>query len=281
MPTYPSTITIGIDPFIDLGPVTLAWHGLTIAIGIAAGGLLAGREARLRGLDPEPLYTAGMILVAGALVGGRIFYLAENGLLGDPGAWVSSRGFTFYGGFIAAALGIAAYIRGQRLPLTYLDLIAVALPLGYAIGRIGDVINGEHYGPPTDFFLGVRNTHPDADVPSPDVAYHNGGLYEVIIGAAVFAIAWPLRHRLRRPLAMVWLVLALLSVARFAEFFVRSDSDTVALGLETAQWTSLALLAIAGVGAWLTVRRGDGPPQGDAETRRRPSASAPTATRRR
>jgi phosphatidylglycerol:prolipoprotein diacylglycerol transferase len=258
MGTGTATITIGIDPFIDLGPVTLAWHGLTIAIGIAAGGLLAGRLARRRGLDTDPLYTAGMILVAGALVGGRVFFLAENGQLGDPGAWLSSRGFTFYGGFIAAALGIAAYVRWKRLPLTYLDLIAVALPLGYAIGRIGDVINGEHYGPPTDFFLGVRNTHPDADVPSPDVAYHNGGLYEVIIGAAVFAIVWPLRHRLRRPLSMVWLVLALLAAGRFVEFFVRSDSDTIALGLETAQWTSLALLAVAAAGAWLTARRARG-----------------------
>lgn len=60
-----------------------------------------------------------------------------------------------------------------------------------------------------------RNTHPDADVPSPDVAYHSGGLYEVLIGLVVFAIAWPLRHRLRRPTAMVWLVKALLAAGRF------------------------------------------------------------------
>jgi phosphatidylglycerol---prolipoprotein diacylglyceryl transferase len=254
----PGTITIGIDPFIHVGPVTLAWHGLTIGIGIVIGGVVASREARRGGLETEPLYTAGAILAAGALVGGRLFYLAEHGQLGDPAAWLSSRGFTFYGGFIAAALGIAPYVWRRRLPLTYLDLIAAALPLGYAIGRIGDVINGEHYGPPTDFFLGVRNTHPDADVPSPDIAYHNGGLYEVLIGATVFTIAWPLRRRLRRPLAMVWLVLALLSVARFVEFFVRSDSETGALGLETAQWTSLALLAVAAVGAWLSARRRTG-----------------------
>jgi hypothetical protein len=43
--------------------------------------------------------------------------------------------------------------------------------------------------------LGVRNTHPDADVPSPDVAYHSGGLHEVLLGLIVFAIVWPLRDR--------------------------------------------------------------------------------------
>jgi phosphatidylglycerol---prolipoprotein diacylglyceryl transferase len=89
----------------------------------------------------------------------------------------------------------------------YLDTVAFGLPLGIAIGRIGDVINGEHYGPATTFFLGVRNTHPDADVPSPKVAYHSGGLYEVMIGTAVFLILVALRRRVTRPTAMTWLVI--------------------------------------------------------------------------
>jgi phosphatidylglycerol:prolipoprotein diacylglycerol transferase len=250
-----STITIGIDPTIEIGPVTLAWHGLTIAIGIMIGGVVAGDEARRRGLDTDPLYTIGMILVAASLIGSRLYYLAERGQLFDLGEWLGTRGFTFYGGLIAAALGIGAYVWRARLSVEYLDTVALGLPLGIAIGRIGDVINGEHYGPATDFFLGVRNTHPDADVPSPDVAYHSGGLYEVLISAGVFAIVFTLRGRLRRPTAMTWLVIALLAAGRFVEFFVRSDSETLALGLETAQWTSLGLLAVAAVGAWLTLRR--------------------------
>lgn len=182
-----AVLTVGIDPTIELGPVTLAWHGITIALGILVGGLAAGREVRRRGLPTEPLYTIGMILVAGALVGGRAFYLAEHGQLLDPGEWLGTRGFTFYGGLIAAAVGIGAYLWRGQLSIEYLDAVSFGLPLGIALGRVGDVINGEHYGPQTDFFLGVRNTHPDADVPSPDVAYHSGGLYEVLIGALTFA----------------------------------------------------------------------------------------------
>ena len=250
-----ATITVGIDPTIELGPLTLAWHGLTIAIGIVAGGLVAGREARRRGLDPEPLQTVGFILVVAALVGARLFYLAEHGQLLEPSEWLGTRGFTFYGGFIAAALAIVAYIWRRGLSLSYLDVIAVALPLGLAIGRIGDVINGEHYGAATDFFLGVKNTHPEADVPSNDVAYHSGGLYEVIIGAVVFAVVWPLRKRLTRPTSMMWIVIGLLAAGRFVEFYVRSDSETVALGLETAQWTSLVLILVAAAGAWFTLAR--------------------------
>ena len=250
MPT--AVIKIGIEPTIELGPLTVAWHGLTIAIGILIGGLVAAREARRRGLDPEPIQTIGIIVVVAALVGGRLFYLMEHGKLLEPDAWLSTRGFTFYGGFIAAVLGIVAYLWRRGLSVSYLDAIAVGLPLGIAVGRIGDVINGEHYGPATDFFLGVQNTHPEADVPSPDVAYHSGGLYEVLIGAVVFAIVWPLRARLRRPTALMWTVIGLLAAGRFAEFFVRSDSETIALGLETAQWTSLLLMIIAAAGAWRT-----------------------------
>jgi prolipoprotein diacylglyceryltransferase len=105
----------------------------------------------------------------------------------------------------------------------------------------------------------VRNSHPDADVPSNELAYHSGGLYKALIGLIAFAIALALHRRLRaRPTAMVWLVMALLAIGRFVEFFVRSDSATTALGLETAQWTSIGLLVIAAAGVWATRRR---PPQ--------------------
>jgi phosphatidylglycerol---prolipoprotein diacylglyceryl transferase len=269
-----SVITIGIDPTIEVGPVTIAWHGLTIAIGIVIGGIAVAYDARRRGLEPDRVYAIGIILVIGALVGGRAFYLLEHGELGDPGAWLGTTGFTFYGGFIAAALGIAYYIRRRQLSASYLDAIAAGLPLGLAIGRIGDVINGEHYGAASDFFLAVRNSHPDALTPNPALAYHSGGLYEVLIGATVFAAVWPLRKRLEpRPLTLMWLTLALLALGRFFEFFLRSDSGDLALGLETAQWTSLLLLTIAAAGAWLTLR-------GRATPRREPSPSAAAQRRR-
>lgn len=83
-----------------------------------------------------------------------------------------------------------------------------------------------------------------------------GGLYEVLLALAIFAILWSVRNRLRRPGELAWLVLALFAGGRFVEFFVRSDSPQLALGLNNAQWTSLALLvAIAGGWAMTTRRR--------------------------
>jgi phosphatidylglycerol---prolipoprotein diacylglyceryl transferase len=245
-----AVITIGIDPEIHLGPVTLAWHGLTIAIGVVSGGIAAARYARERGLEVERLYPIALLLVLGAIVGGRLLYLAEHG-----GRLLGTTGFTFDGGVILAALLIAAYVWRERLSARYLDAVAVGLPLGVAVGRIGDVINGEHFGPQSDFLLAVRNSHPDALTPNPDLAYHNGGLYEVLLAALIFAIVWPLRNRIQRTGMLVWLVLGLFAFGRFFEFFVRSDSPELALGLDNGQWTSVLLLVASAIGAWLTARR--------------------------
>lgn len=244
-----AVIRIGIDPFIQLGPLTLAWHGLTIVIGIILGGILAGRVVRALGMPTDPLWTIAAILAVAAAIGGKVFFLAEHGALAQPGRWFSGNGFTFDGGFIAAAIGIAVYVWRGGLSLSYLDAVAVALPFGVAVGRVGDVINGEHHGPASTFLLAVRNTHPDAAVPSNAVAYHSGGLYEVLLASAIFAVVWPSRQRLiAQPLRAVFTVLAMFSVGRFAMFFVRSDSPDAALGLSSTQWASLALLVIALVG---------------------------------
>lgn len=242
-------ITIGIDPNIRLGPVTLAWHGVTIAIGVAMGALLAGRLARARDLDDDPLYTMVALLVLGGIVGARLFYLLEHG-----GPLLGTRGFTFDGGMILAAALIAGYAWRAGLDGRYLDVVAVGLPFGVAIGRIGDVINGEHYGPQSTFFLAVRNSHPAALTPDPHLAYQNGGLYEVLLGIGVFVVMWSVRNRAPRPGDLAWLVLALFAVGRFFVFFARSDSPTLALGLSNAQWTSIALLGVV-AGGWSLSRR--------------------------
>jgi phosphatidylglycerol---prolipoprotein diacylglyceryl transferase len=245
-----AVITIGIDPEIHLGPITIAWHGLTIAIGIIIGGLAAARFARELDLDIDPLYVIGALLALGGFVGGRLFYLAEHG-----GPLFGTTGFTFDGGVVLAAVMIAVYVWRAGLSGRYLDAVAAGLPLGVAVGRIGDVINGEHYGPRSDFFLAVRNSNPDALTPNPHFAYQNGGLYEVILAALIFAIVWPLRHRIRRTGSLVWLVLGLFAFGRFFEFFLRSDSPDLALGLDNAQWSSVVILLVVLAGWWVTARR--------------------------
>jgi phosphatidylglycerol:prolipoprotein diacylglycerol transferase len=218
-----------------------------IAVGVAVGAWLATRYARERELNRERLYRAAPILVLAGIAGAKLFWLLENdaAALFRPGDWFGARGFSIYGAILVGVGALALYMRRERLSLRYLDAMAAGFPLGLAVGRLGDVINGEHYGPPSELPWAFRHTHPDADVPSALVGYHSGGFYEVVLGLAMLALVWPLRRRFRRPAALFWTVIALYGVGRFVMFFWRSDSDTLALSMSTAQWTSLALVVVA------------------------------------
>ena len=91
--------------------------------------------------------------------------------------------------------------------------------------------------------------------PNPEFAYHSGGLYEVMLGLVIFAVVWPLRHRFRVAGQLAALVLGLVATGRFVEFFFRSDSPELAIGLNNTQWISLAMLAFAVAGWHLAGRR--------------------------
>jgi len=249
-----AVITINIDPTIDLGPLALSWHGLGIAVGLVVGGALALKVARERKLDADQVFNLILVIALSGIVGARIFYLVENdaGALLAPGDWLRTNGYSFYGGIIFGVPAVGLYLRLRGLGLTYLDALAAGFPLGSAVGRIGDVINGEHYGPVSDLPWAVRNAHPEADVPSNAVAYHSGGLYEVALGLVLFALIWPMRDRFRRPGALLWCVIAAYAAGRFLMFFVRDDSTDLILGLSVTQWTSLGLFAVSMVGLWLS-----------------------------
>jgi phosphatidylglycerol:prolipoprotein diacylglycerol transferase len=248
-------ITIGIDPYIELGPISVAWHGLMTAVGLVLGGWISLRWARRHQLDHDRVLTLVLLMAVAGIAGARLFYLVVNepeSLL-SPGEWLGSQGFAFYGGMIFGTLAVAIYLWRNGLGLRYLDALAFGFPLGLAVGRIGDLINGEHYGSVSDAPWAVRNSHPDADVPSNVLAYHSGGLYEITLGLLVFAAIWPLRDRLRPPGALFAAVVALYAAGRFVMFFYRDDSPGAALGLVEAQWTSLGLLAV--VAAAILLRR--------------------------
>lgn len=245
---------LDIDPTLEIGPLTLAWHGLTIALGILIGGVAARRFARELGLDPDVLSSLTIVLLLAGLLGARLFFLAETDppALVRPAAWFATTGFAFNGALIAAALALVAYLWKRRLDLRYLDVVALGFPLGMAVGRIGDVIYGEHFGPPTGLPWGVRLVHPEAAVPSPEVAYHSGGLYELVLAGMLFAVLWPLRKRFLRPAMLTFTVVGAYAAGRFLMFFYRSDSPEFALGLSSSHWASAALALLAMLGAAAT-----------------------------
>lgn len=255
-----AAITISLPPEFEVLGLTLTWHGLMVSVGIGLAVWIAWMLADRRGLDRDKAVELGLVTALGGMVGARLFFL----LLNDPGAllrpadWAGTNGFAIYGAVLGggAALILSVHIRG--LSWRYLDVLALSFPLGLAVGRIGDLIDGEHYGPPTDAPWGVVHTNPDASVPSNDIAYHDGGLYEIALGLAIFAIVWPLRNRFERPTVIFWLTIGLYGAGRFAMFFYRDDSNATSIGLDVAQLVSLGLVAAAIAGVMLA-RRAFGP----------------------
>lgn len=252
-----AAITLDLSPTFSLGPVELAWHGVMIAVGIAVGSALVVRLAPSYGLDPARA-TDGIVAIAIAgIVGSRLFFLAQDdaAALLDPGSWLGTRGFAFYGAMLAAPLAAWVVLRRTGAVLRYLDLYALTFPLGMAVGRVGDLLSGEHYGPRTDAPWGFVYPHPDSETPLRDVAYQSGAFYEIIAAGLLFIVAWRLRRTFGPPGALLCAVVGGYAASRFAIFFVIRDSPVVGLGLRQAQWTSLALVAVGFAGIWALRRR--------------------------
>ena len=251
-------ITIGIDPEIELGPLTLAWHGIGIAVGIAVGGWLAARFAAERGLSRDHTFNLVALIAIAGIVGSRLFFLAEDDPAGlvNPADWLGTRGFSFYGAIILGVGAVGFALWRYRLDRSYLDALAAGFPLGLAVGRIGDLISGEHHGPPTAAPWGVSYTNPEAEVPQLGAAYHSGALYEIVLGLVMLGLTLAVWRRLPRTLDLLWTVIGLFALGRFLIFFYRSDSDELALGLSESQWISIGLVAVSCAAALIARRRG-------------------------
>ena len=143
-----------ISPVIlELGPLSLRWYGVLTALGALAAYLLVSRRLAGTAVKESKLGDIAIIAILSAIVGARLFYVirfwntdfAHRPLSAALKVWEG--GLVFQGGFIVAALALIAYALWQHIPVGQLgDLLAPAIPLGHAIGRIGCLINGCCFG---------------------------------------------------------------------------------------------------------------------------------------
>ena len=108
-------IMINIPPEFQR-PLTVAWHGLTIALGIILGAVAVARWPREPGLDVEPMYMFGGLAALGGIVGART---STSSSIIPPGRFPRDAAleswFTFDGGVILAAVLITGYVHGPPL----------------------------------------------------------------------------------------------------------------------------------------------------------------------
>jgi phosphatidylglycerol:prolipoprotein diacylglycerol transferase len=247
------SITIGIDPNVgEIAGLLISWHGVFTAIGIVFGVWLAvGVASSDRiGIDPDTAYTVGLVTVACGIVGARALYVIEN--YGDSSSIdsigdifrITEGGISIYGAIIGGAIGGWAYGLWKKLPSAGgADAAAIGMLLGLAIGRIGDIINGEHFAKTTDLPWGLLYTHPNSpafyrEAMHPAVAYEMLGDLAIL---GLMALVWRWRPK---PGVIFCLAFVLYAVMRFFVSFLRIDSEEPFLGLSTPQVVSIGVLIV-------------------------------------
>lgn len=232
----------------QIGPLKIHSFGFMMAMSFLVTTILAGREFRRRGLNPEFANEAGLAAMIGGVIGAKIYFLLDHlgDLKADPLAMIfSGSGLTWYGGLIGGAVGalLVAHWRGVGM-LRLCDIAAPLLALGYAIGRGGCFLNGDDYGRPSDVPWAMAFPK---GMPPTLVRVHPTQLYEIAAALLIFLFLTGVRSRLTRTGALFGLYLVLAGVERFLIEFLRTNAPGP-LGMTVAQWFSLGLIA---VGGWL------------------------------
>jgi len=251
-----------VYPFVlHLGPLSVTGYGIMMMVAFLMAGWAIQLDLRRRSLDEE--YAADIIIAAviGGLVGAKLWYVIVSG---DWDAVFRRGGFVWYGGFLGGVAAVLLNGWRVRVPARYtMELTAAALPLGYALGRVGCFLVNDDYGIPTTLPWGMKFprglppttvgnlmhmhvTFPPGANPLDVVAVHPTELYETTLMLLVFMLLWKLRtHRH----ALGWrfgLYLVLAGVERFVIEIVRAKDDRFFGPLSLAQVTSV-LAVLAGV----------------------------------
>lgn len=246
---------------LNLGSFAVHWYGVLLALGFLAGLWTASRRAAKTGIAAEKVFDIGPWLIIGGIVGARILYVITywDRLMRDPlypqAAWteifmVQRGGLVFYGGLIGATLAGIIFARLKKIPVWKLaDILAPSLALGYAIGRIGCLMNGCCYG--RECHLPWAITFPPApDMPATPV--HPTQIYESLLNLLLsFALAWLFKKR-RFDGQIFAIYLMCYAVARsFVELF-RGDYSATHLhgGLTPAHMVSIGIFAAGAILFW-------------------------------
>jgi phosphatidylglycerol:prolipoprotein diacylglycerol transferase len=263
------------------GDFAVSPHGISIAIGFLVGAQVMLKRAEKRGIarrhvEGVDLHIQSLLTRAaiGAILGARFFYIVTRpDQFPDPLEWfkIWEGGLSLLGG-LAGGIGLAIpYVVRRRFSVPLLlDSAAPGLALGIFLGRIGDLVIGEHLGGETSFVLGWRCTgafrDPVAPYPFPgpspatvqgcfDATLHQTALYDFLAGGIIFAILLILERRPRFDGFFMLAFGVLYGLGRFVTDFARAADKDLVGPLTGSQVTALA--TIAAIVVWYLVRRPD------------------------
>jgi phosphatidylglycerol:prolipoprotein diacylglycerol transferase len=273
-----------IDPIaLRIGDIEVHWYGIIIASAVLAAGWVGTIEARRRGEDPDVGWSMLLPVLVLAIIGARLYHVVhEWGFYSEnlaliPQIWRGGLGIP--GAVAGGVLAIVLYTRWAKLnTLRWLDIFASAMLLGQAIGRLGNFVNQELYGPPTSLPWGIPidREHRIGEwtdlsaFPEAITRFHPLFAYEAILNlVGLLFILWigrRLAHRLYDGDILLIYLMWYSAVRVLLETF--RVQNWVILGIPTATWLGvITFVAAAGV-LWLRHARGWGVPGAFIQERR-------------
>lgn len=210
------------DPIaLSLGPLHVRWYGLMYLAGFLSAWWLARHRAGRPESTWKPVEVDDLIFFSavGVILGGRLgwmlFYGTER-ILSEPLSVfrIWEGGMSFHGGLIGVLVALALFARSRKKQLVDVFDFAAPLPaIGFGAGRIGNFINGELWGKPTDVPWAVIVD---------GVPRHPSQLYEAgLEGLLLFVVLWTFSSRPRPVMSVSGLFLLVYGLCRFAVEFVR------------------------------------------------------------
>ncbi len=239
---YPS-----VNPIIvQFGPFALRWYGLLMAIALLVGVQIASAYLKRKGHETDDFWDMLLWVLLPAFLGARLYYVLIQSPRTAEGigrylkhpieiVQIWGGGIHIFGGLIAGGIALWLFAKIRRLPtLIYLDAILLGLPLAQAIGRWGNFINQELYGPPTQWPLGLRIDAAHRIPPYNDVTiypertrFHPLFLYESVWNLIGFGLLFWISRRFNSQLKagdIALLYLIWYPTGRFFIELLRTDS---------------------------------------------------------
>ena len=259
----PLTIVIDLNPNIArIGPLLITWHGVFAVLGIIAAARLGFwlLQKDLPNLTGTGDGLAWMVVLG--LIGARLLYVWENFRLFADGQLLrifalTEGGISQWGGLFGAMAGTYVWARRSKFSFwKIIDAGGAAAMIGLAIGRIGDVVNGEHHGSPTNLPWGVEYVNPNT-LGEPGRVVHPEVAYEMVLCLLILGALLPVHQRLkaRLPDGVLGLIyFGIYAAGRFVLSFLRTD-PSLFLGLRQAQLASAAVVLVAIIVAPVLFRR--------------------------
>lgn len=270
----------------QLGPFQLNWYGIFIVGGAVLAAWVSSLYAKRAGENPDHVWNILAWALVVGIIGARLYHVFSNPADGlgwpyyreNPGDifnfWNGGfRGLGIYGGIAGGLVAIAGYCWFNKLSfLQYLDFIGPNVLLAQAMGRMGNFVNQELYGPATNLpwafhinpkfpcqlppdlpagidYCGAANLSQESMEWYASHGYHPTFFYEALWSLAAWVVlALIIRyfgHRLRRGDGALLYLIAYPLGRLWVEMF-RPDAWVMGQ-LATAQWIAIGSIAICTV----------------------------------